>query len=176
MRSEAFETALERHQRRVFSFAWYMLAHREEAEDVMQEVFIRLWRHPDVLDTDGVETWLLRVTRNACIDRLRRRRLTRALFTAEPPAPDREPPGSRTADPEVRLLASEYSARVEHALGQLGEALRSVVVLREVQGLSYRQIADVLEIELSQVRARLHRGRRALREHLREVYVDAAAS
>jgi RNA polymerase sigma-70 factor (ECF subfamily) len=175
MRSGAFETALERHQRRVFSFVYYMLGQREEAEDVTQEVFIRLWGHQEVLASDRVETWLLRVARNACIDRIRRRRLTRGIFASEPPPASREPAGSRTADPEVRLLASEYSSSVQAALGSLSEQLRSVVVLREIQGLSYRRISEVLEIDLSLVRARLHRGRRALRERLREVYADAAA-
>lgn len=176
MRSEVFEAALQRHQRRVYSFAFYMLTHREEAEDVTQEVFIRLWRNPHLLDAEGVETWLLRVARNACIDRLRRRRLTRGIFSAGPLSHVFEPEGNRTADPEVRFMASEYSRSVQAALARLSEPLRSVVILREIQGLSYRRIAEVLEIELSLVRARLHRGRRALRDQLREVYANAAAS
>ena len=73
----AFEGLAERYQDRIFSFARYLLSNREEAEEVTQEVLIRLWRHQDGLDLERVGSWILRVTRNACYDLLRSRRSDR---------------------------------------------------------------------------------------------------
>ncbi|HVT18933.1 MAG TPA: sigma-70 family RNA polymerase sigma factor [Thermoanaerobaculia bacterium] len=77
-----FEAAVRRHQRRVYTFARYLLASREEAEDVTQEVLLRLWRHGESLDPEMLTGWLLRVTRNACFDLLRRRRSAGAGMVA----------------------------------------------------------------------------------------------
>src|SRR3954447_25918522 len=70
----AFEDTAQRYQRRVYSFARYLLSSREEAEDVTQEVLLRLWRHRQGVDEERLGSWLLRVTRNACYDLLRKRR------------------------------------------------------------------------------------------------------
>ena len=167
----AFETAAQQYQRRIFSFAHYLLSNREEAEDVTQEVLLRLWRHHDGVEEERLGTWLLRVTRNACYDLLRRRRAAAAhgseesLDAAEAP----ELP-SAEAGPEGRAEVSDFRRHLLRALRDLKEPYKSVVILREVQGLSQKEIGEALGIPEVTVRVHLHRARRKLREQLREVY------
>jgi DNA-directed RNA polymerase specialized sigma24 family protein len=137
----AFEDTAQRYQRRVYSFARYLLSSREEAEDVTQEVLLRLWRHHRGVDEERLGAWLLRVTRNACYDLLRKRR---------------------------QETAAGFRGRLLAALADLGEPYKSVVILREVQGLPHREIGEALGIPEVTVRVHLHRGRRKLRERLKE--------
>lgn len=167
----AFETTAHRYQRKVYSFARYLLSNREEAEDVTQEVLLRLWRHERRLDEERLGAWLLRVTRNACYDLLRRRRAAGAMAAAESLDGEeaREVP-TAGPDPESRMRMSDFRRCLLEALGDLGEPYKSVVILREVQGLSHREIGEILGIPEVTVRVHLHRGRKRLREQLREVY------
>src|SRR4051812_50216482 len=97
----AFEDTAQRYQRRVYSFARYLLSNREEAEDVTQEVLLRLWRHQDGVEEERLGAWLLRVTRNACYDLLRRRRsdATQPGMAASPDDGAAPGPGERGARP-----------------------------------------------------------------------------
>lgn len=167
----AFEDTAQKHRRRVYSFARYLLSNREEAEDVTQEVLLRLWRHQNGLDEERLGSWLLRVTRNACYDLLRKRRSDSAVL----------PPGARfdgekarqvasaEPDPQARAEATDFRRRLLAVLADLEEPYKSVVILREVQGLPHREIGEALGIPEVTVRVHLHRGRRKLRERLREV-------
>ena len=162
------EEVVQRYQRRVFTFARYFLGQREEAEDVTQEVLIRLWRSADGLDTERLGAWLLRVTRNACYDRLRQRR-TAAAFVA----PDVDPEVAETAaspapDPSALAETAEFKRHLLAALGRLEEPYRSILILREVQDLKYREISDALDLPLNTVRVYIHRGRQRLREEWKE--------
>ncbi len=113
------------------------------------------------------------MTRNACFDHLRRRRWQRRLTTAAqgdpPPETASDAPG-----PEVLAVASELGRRLLEALARLGEPQRSIVILRHVEGLSCRDIGEIVDMTEGSVRVALHRARRRLREQLREV-VDGAA-
>lgn len=166
----AFETTAERYRRRVFSFARSLLSNREEAEEVTQDVLLRLWRHQRRVDEERLGAWLLRVTRNACYDLLRRRRSLQAA--AGPPAGEEEAAEvwSADPDPEALLQATDFRRRLKEALDTLGEPYRTIVLLREVQGLPHREIGESLGIPEVTVRVHLHRGRRRLREMLREAY------
>jgi len=169
-----FEAAVERHQRAVFTFAAYFLGDRTDAEDVTQEVLVRLWRNPRLLSSARLGGWMLRVTRNACCDVLRQRR-SRGRLTVVGVGAEEATVVDARPDPEVTARASELGQRLRSALAGLHEPQRSVVILREIQGLSYREIGDVLDLPLSTVRVTLHRARRRLREQLREEYANAAA-
>ena len=172
MRREDFDAAVATYGRKVFTLAVYLLADREEAEDVTQEVLVRLWRRGDEVSAGKIGPWLMRVTRNACIDAARRRRERGRI-------PIEQAHGAELFDdapgPESKAHASQLGRRVLQALEKLNEPGRSVVILREVQGLSYREIGEALEMPVNNVRVTLHRGRRRLREELREVYEHVAA-
>ena len=168
MRLAEFERAVETHRNRVFTLAFYLLGKREDAEEILQEVLLRLWRHRSRLERRRLGAWLLTVTRNACYDHLRRRSSAgrdtivaidnAALERAAGPEPD----------PERRTASAELRARVLAELARMPEPFKSVLILREIQELKYREIADILELPLNSVRVYLHRGRRRLRQRLRE--------
>jgi RNA polymerase sigma-70 factor (ECF subfamily) len=165
----AFEDTAHRYQRRVYSFARYLLSNREEAEDVTQEVLLRLWRHRQGVDEERLGSWLLRVTRNACYDLLRKRRSEAAagMVRAFDDEAAREV-ASGEPGPRDRAEASDFRRRLLAALAEIGEPYKSVIILREVQGLPHREIGEALGIPEATVRVHLHRGRRRLRERLKE--------
>jgi RNA polymerase sigma-70 factor (ECF subfamily) len=172
MRRLDFDATVATHGRKVHTLAVYLLANREEAEDVTQEVLIRLWRRGHEVLPEKIGPWLIRVTRNACIDAIRRRKDggrvaidDEAGFELLEPAPG----------PERLVHSSQLGGRILRALDTLPEPGRSVVILREIQGLSYQEIGEALEMPTSSVRVTLHRGRRRLREELREVHDHVAA-
>jgi RNA polymerase sigma-70 factor (ECF subfamily) len=173
MEHREFAAAVAEHQRRVFSFACYHLGSRPDAEDATQEVFVRLWHHPQMLESDRVLAWLLRVTRNLCLDLLRKR--SSSPTPVDLGAVEAAGAGHRPGppDPETLAVSSQLGRSLCSALGRVPEPQRSIVILREVQGLSYRDISAALDLPLNTVRVYLHRGRRALRDHLREVYEHA---
>jgi RNA polymerase sigma-70 factor (ECF subfamily) len=175
MHDAAFDDAVGEHQRKVFTFARYLLSNREEAEDVTQDVLLRLWRNLDAVAPDRVGGWLLRVTRNACYDRLRHRKIRRRSSVSDASIAAVETVASRAPDPEILAGASQLGARLVAAINDLREPQRSAVILREIQGLSYREIAEALEMTEATLRVTLHRGRRKLRTTLEEVYHDATA-
>jgi RNA polymerase sigma factor (sigma-70 family) len=176
MTKSAFESAVERHQHRVFTFASYFLGDRSEAEDVTQEVLIKLWRKRGMIRSKRLGGWLLKVTRNACYDRLRRRQSMARVFSMNPDDAVLELASTGEPGPEALTRASELRDWLGSAVGGLNEPQRSIVILREIQGLSYEEICQSLELPLTTVRVALHRGRRRLRERLREVYDNVSAA
>lgn len=161
-----FEEVVSQQQRKVYSFARYYLGSPEEAEDVTQEVFLKLWRHWLKIDLASVRPWLLRVTRNACFDRLRQRRSSSRVFLPDSDPERVESSPAPESGPEARAQRADFRRHVARALEKLGEPYRSVLILREIQGLRYRDISEVLEMPLNTVRVNIHRGRRQLREEL----------
>jgi RNA polymerase sigma-70 factor (ECF subfamily) len=172
MRRQDFEAAVATHGRKVLTLAVYLLASREEAEDVAQEVLVRLWRRGHEVSPDRVGSWLVRVTRNACIDAIRRRKPGQQIGIGGVSAADLR---ELTPGPESLTQASQLGRRILKALGTLPEPGRSVVILREVEGLSYQEIGEALEMPVNNVRVTLHRARRRLREELKEVHDHVAA-
>ncbi len=145
-----------RHTSRVLALAWRMLNDRAEAEDVAQESMMRLWKiAPDWRQGEAkVSTWLYRVARNLCTDRLRRRRST---DLENVPEPQDEAPGIDT-----RLIQSDRAGALHPALSQLSERQRLAVSLRHLQELSNPEIAAIMDISVEAVESLLSRGKRAL--------------
>ncbi len=151
----------------MFGFAFHFLGDREEAEDVTQEVFIRFWNHRQEVDGGQPIGWLLRVTRNASVDALRRRNAYRKTISGDSDRVDfaqGDAPG-----PARDAESSDFRALLNLAVDRLGEPYKSLIILREVQDLSYQEIADTLELPLTTVKVYLHRARKMLRDHLTEV-------
>lgn len=167
-----FRDLVREHRDRVFNFARYTLRHPQDAEDVTQEVLIRLWRHAPRLDGDP-RAWVMKVARNACVDSLRRRNTRRAYFAEG----DDETLGTAPClapDPQADAEASDFRRRLERALEELPAKYREIVVLREIEGLKYDEIAEVTGRPLNSVKVYLHRGRRLLRDALRATARDTA--
>lgn len=162
---EASETLVERHLARLVALADRMLGDPAEAEDVAQEAFTRLWQQARRWQPGRarVSTWLHRVASNLCIDRLRRRR--EELADAAPLA-DPAPGPAATAD------AAELGASVRAALAALPERQRLAITLCHYQGMRQDEAAEVLGVSVPALESLLARGRRGMRERLREVAGD----
>jgi len=170
----AFEDLVRRHERRVMRLLLRMLGNREEAEDVAQEAFLSLHRHGHRFRREArFSTFVYRVAANAALNRRRslgrnRNRVNELTVSHEagfdlPPAP---------RDPEDAAAGSEAQARVQDALLDLAPDLRVAVVLYDIEGQSYQEVARVLGIPEGTVKSRIHRARNALRERLRS-YVSS---
>ena len=137
---------------RVFRYAYRMLGNRTDAEDVAADTFLRVLRRAGDLRADGAfKTWLFRITRNLCIDRMRQHRLLEL-----PPDASYGGGEDRTA---LRLA-------VHQALSELSMEYRDPLVLCDLEDLSAKEAADILKISVPALKSRLYRGRRALREKL----------
>jgi RNA polymerase sigma-70 factor (ECF subfamily) len=163
-----FDAAVREHRDRVFGFAIHFLGNRTDAEDVTQDVFVRLWKNRTSVDPETIQPWLLRVARNACVDVYRRMRLHRSLMTEADGVADRI--ASTTQAPDQWTEQQLFDDRLADALETLSEPQKSIVILRELQGLKYEEICDTLGLPMATVKVYLHRGRRALRKQLNDVY------
>jgi RNA polymerase sigma-70 factor (ECF subfamily) len=159
--SRRYRKWVEEYQHQAWTLARYLLKDAQEAEDACQEAFVKLWHHQDSIDKDRVRPWLMAVTRNGCLDRLRRRRPTEELTEWRQ---QDESPG-----PMQDLQQHETGQWLNRAIGGLNEPYRSLVVLRDIHQYSYKEVAVVLELSLAQVKINLHRARKRLREQLAEL-------
>ncbi len=162
-----FEHQVKRYQQRVYGFAYHYLGSREEAEDVTQEVFIRFWNNRADIDEAQPLGWLLRVTRNAAVDAIRRRNTYRRNVSTNSEMLDYAE--GHTASPARDAEDADFRKHLEVALDQMEEPYRSIVILREIQDLKYQEISETLELPLTTVKVYLHRGRKMLRQQLHEV-------
>jgi RNA polymerase sigma-70 factor (ECF subfamily) len=163
MDDAGFERAVLQLKDRVHGYAVLILRDGAEAQDVAQEALVRMWRERARVEDEGAKTWLLRTAHNLCIDRLRRRRVRGEVADGEEVVTWR---ADDRPDPERQAAAARLGERIRSALGELSEIDRAVVVLREVEGLSYDEIAAMLGMPLGTLKARLHRARERLRERL----------
>ena len=163
----AFETLVVVHQHRVFAVALRMLGNRADAEDAAQEVFLRVHRAlPGFRGDAKLSTWLYAIAARLCLSRLgeAHRRLVRADGEALARVPDAE------ADPARHLEEDEREAALRRAITELSDDRRMVVVLRDLEGLPYEEIAQILGLELGTVRSRLHRARLDLKGKLERFF------
>ena len=153
----------------VYTMAYRLTGDDEEARDLAQDVLIRLHKGLARYREGNFEGWLYRTTVNAFRDRLRKRKRLREDVLAD----QVEPPGMRTGRiVEEAVQQQELYEIVQRSLVKLPPEYREAVVLRDLEGRSYDEIADILEIPPGTVRSRIHRGREALRQLL-ESYVEA---
>ena len=154
-----FQQAIEKHRQRVVTLARYSLRSAADADDIAQEVFIKLWQHWPKIDHDKQLPWLPRVTHNAIIDFVRRRKTRKEAIED---AVDVEAQAAEQSQFEV-LENNQLTASLTDAIRQLDDPFRSILVMRDVQGLSYADIEESLDMNASQVKVYLHRARRKLR-------------
>src|SRR5438876_221526 len=162
---------VEKYRQRVWRLAYNVLRDREEAWDVAQEAFVRAWQAlPSFRGQSAFYTWLFRIVMNVAADRARSRAARgRAFGTERVPEEDWDrvlvdQPAEAT--PDAAAAGAEKRARIERALATLSDDHRRIVVLSDIEGLSYRAIADVLEIPMGTVMSRLHNARKRLKAAL----------
>lgn len=157
--------ALAAHRHLVYGYALRLLGDASDAADVTQEVLVRVWRQGDGIEPERRTAWVLRVTRNACLDALRARQTRRAYTPNDDLAIAAAPCTGES--PDALTEAADFQRRLERALDRLDEPYRSIVILREIQALPYADIAEALDLPLNTLKVYLHRARRSLREALR---------
>lgn len=174
---EACAGLVERHQQRVFRLVIRVLrCDRETAADMTQEVFLRAFRGLPGFDGRArFSTWLHTITMNVVVSEVRRRRARkrdRWTFSIDAPIGGsddlRIEPKAAEPGPEDRAYHREIAAAVRGAVDELPEEFREAVLLRDLQGLSYEEIGELLRLPPGTVRSRIHRGRLLLQEKLRE--------
>ena len=166
--TEAFERLVETYENKIYTLALRMSGSPDDAGDIAQEAFLAAWRGlPAFRGEAGFATWLYRLASNAAIDYLRRQRKQRGELSL-----DDEELGLDAVDagpgPQDAAEGEEVRSAVAAGLGALSEGHRQVLVLRELQGLSYEELAAVLAVDLGTVKSRISRARSALRKILLE--------
>jgi len=165
--SREFRKLADDHGGRIYTLALYLLGRREDAEDVTQEVLVRLWQYRDRIDPARTQAWVAQVTRNLVIDFSRRRRLRTAVFAENADAEAASVAVSSEARPDRATLNGELREALECAIARLDEPYRTILVMREIQDFAYNEIAEMLGMPLGTVKVYLHRARRRVRETLR---------
>ena len=160
--TDQFAKLVAAHEKGVYNLALRMLGNEQDALDASQEAFFRAWRALDSFRGDSrLSVWLYRVTSNVCLDMLRR-----AGRLREEPLADEEgyelPLPDESADPQRLLEQKERTRALEEALAQLEPAFRQALTLREINGLTYEEIAQVTGLESGTVKSRIFRARRKL--------------
>jgi len=168
-----YQQALDQHRHRVLSFAHYSLRVREDAEDVTQEVFIKLWQHWQKIDHEKLGAWLMRVAHNSVIDHVRKQRPQQTNLDHYAEVEDQV---GEEAD-ATQLDQHHFKRQLQNAIKSLEDPFRSIVIMRDIQGMSYEEIQGSLELSASQVKVYLHRARRKLRENskLRQLFEEEIA-
>jgi len=174
--SGAFAVIVEKYQHRIYNIAFRMTGNREDSLDLAQECFLRIFRALNAFKGDSsLSTWIYRVANNVVVDELRKRQRrpkvsqsVDAVFSND----EREQTivlASPLAEaPEQVMLRKEQRQAIQSALLQLSAEHRAAIVMRDIEGLSYEEIAEILMLNVGTVKSRLNRARLALREKLTE--------
>ena len=166
--SAAFGELICRHQDRLFNTIVHVVGCHDEARDVVQDAFVQAFVKLESFQrSSAFYTWLYRIAFNTAISRQRRRKPMASVEQARE-ATGGEPVG-RGGAPEERIEQQERVGQVQRALATVCEEHRTVLVLREMEGRSYDEIAEILDLPIGTVRSRLHRARAELREELKQV-------
>ncbi len=159
----SWDEVVRTHSARVFRLAYRLTGNRHDAEDLTQDVFVRVFRSLSTYTPGTFEGWLHRITTNLFLDRVRRAQRVRFYALADD-APERL--AGKEPTPAQAYDDRHLDPDVEAALAQLAPDFRAAVVLCDIEGLSYEEIATTLDVKLGTVRSRIHRGRAILRGSL----------
>ncbi len=165
-----WQEVVERHSDRVFRLAYRLTGNRHDAEDLTQEVFVRVFRSLEGYTPGTFEGWLHRITTNLFLDQARRKQRIRFDALSDERAEALE---GHLPEPGAAYADRTFDDDVERALATLAPDFRAAVVLCDVEGLSYEEIAEILGTKLGTVRSRIHRGRAQLRTALSHREPDA---
>ncbi len=156
----------------IYNQAFYFTGNKEDAEDITQEVLLRLWHHFNNIKRTSLKAWIMKVTRNLCIDYSRRKK---EVFLMAVNDNDREStiwenlPDERS-NPENEVINIDLKEHIAKTIKRLPEKIGNIVIMRDIQDLKYEQIAEVMELPLNSVKVYLHRGRKLLLKNLSHYY------
>lgn len=168
----AFAELVELYKDKIFHLAYRMLNNKQEAEDAVQETFLRVYTNLHRYDENQkFSTWIFRIGTNLCIDKLRRRKNTYSLDAEMPDGEGNDYYAmlpSHEDTPEKQVIVSETQEQIRRAIESLPEKYKSVVILRYLHDMSLQEIGDVLDMPVTTIKTRVHRGREYLRKRLEQ--------
>jgi len=168
----AWAAIVDRHRRKVFNLAYKFVGRHDEAEDLTQDIFLKIFKSLDTFDRRAnFQTWLISVSRNLCIDHYRSVRKERQTIDREVDANELSPAAAEPG-PIAALEQRDRVALLRDALASLPDSLRTAVVMRDIQELSYQDIAARLHLPEGTVKSRINRGRTELARQIRRLRGD----
>ena len=176
MKKVQFQNTMHQQKDRVFNYSIYFLKNRQDAEDVTQEVFIKLWDHWENVDRNKLSSWIMQVTHHCCIDRYRKRKRTIVNHVNYDDGPvqselrDENP----VHDPDMVMEHSELHQTLFHALDQLPEQTKSIFLLHYFQNYRLEDISTILDMNLNTVKVQMHRGKKTMKSILKKSYPEIA--
>lgn len=164
----AWELVVRQYWRKVFNIAYKFVGRHDEAEDLTQDIFLKIFKSLGTFDRRAnFQTWLISVSRNLCIDHYRSVRKERETIDRNVDANELTP-ASTEPGPMAMLEQRDRVTLLRHALAELPETLRSAVLMRDIQEMSYQEIADTLRLPEGTVKSRINRGRTELARHVKK--------
>ena len=168
----AWESIVRQYRRKVFNIAYKFVGRHEAAEDLTQEIFLRVFKSLDTFDRRAnFQTWLISVSRNLCIDHYRSVRKEREVINRDVDA-NALTPVANTPGPMAGLEQRDRVVLLRQALARLPETLRTAVLMRDIREMSYQEIADALHLPEGTVKSRINRGRTELARHILQLRPD----
>jgi len=166
MKSSDFKLLVMPYSSRLFRMAYRLMNSREEAEDIVQEVYMKLWGMRNELPGyDNIEALSVRITRNLCLDQLRRRKAGQTALRCERSLTEND-----TDNPENRLEKQEQKEVIHALIASLPEPQRSLVHLRHLEGKDYEEISQMVNMNVNAIRVSISRARKQMREMLEKKY------
>src|ERR1044072_149199 len=168
----AWEEIVRQHRRKVFNIAYRFTGRHDEAEDLTQDIFLKIFRSLHTFDRRAnFQTWLVSVSRNLCIDHYRSVRKERETIDRDVDANELAPTSAEPG-PVAALEQADRVMLLKQALSALPDTLRTAVLMRDIQELSYQEIADQLRLPEGTVKSRINRGRTELARQIRKLRAD----
>ncbi|MEM7108399.1 MAG: RNA polymerase sigma factor [Bacteroidota bacterium] len=163
MSLEAFKTKVLPVKDKLYRFALKLVKSEPEAQDVVQEVLIKVWdKRNDMYKVENLEAWCMRVTRNLCLDKLKSKYASKTSGLEE----NFEISQGEKANPYRSTEMKDIMQNIGNLISSLPDKQKQVIQLRDVEGFSYKEIGDIMEIDMNQVKVNLFRARKAVRENL----------
>jgi RNA polymerase sigma-70 factor (ECF subfamily) len=178
--TRAFDALVTKYRNRIYSMAYHIIQNETEAWDISQEAFIKAWRAMGSFKSDATfYTWLYRITHNVCYDWMRKKKFESDGEFDDSEKEHRVAAGAEAVPrgaprPDQAMKNAELKVQIDWAISQLSADHRQIILLKEMDGLSYQEIADVMKCSLGTVMSRLFYARKKLQELLKETYENAA--
>lgn len=166
--SSKFDYLIRQYKNTIYNYAIYMMRNRMDAEDVTQEVMIRIWQHIDRFNFYAARSWIMRTTHNLCIDYLRRNsKQVKKELSLDDNLSERIEDKRSDSMPDKMVMQKFTDAKIKSAIENLPERLKSPFVLFELQGFKYKEISKILDIPLNSVKVNILRARKQLQKDLK---------
>jgi len=168
LQSSKFDYLIEQHKNKIFNYSLYMVRSQMDAEDITQEVMIRIWQNINKFNFLAARAWIMRTTHNLCIDYLRRnKKQYQKEISIDDNLSERIEDKRNAVMPDEVLNQSLLDKNIKHAVENLQERLKSPFVLYELQGFKYKEISKILDMPLSSVKVNILRARKQLQKELK---------